>query len=517
MLQYNGTPENQVTFPEPQRGEDIYRLNPDGTRSRVNAAGVWVTSLPPPRDARFFDVFGKGQLTIEDGTGGRDGIRACASPAGNGGTGIRAGHQPGAGASSIFIIKSHNSDKNSRCELVFKGKVTRSQAIDTLERNVYSFITYFGVKTVAFWTLTLGKDGENVSVEEFMKMFDNMRRRLLRKISPTGAYIAVLEYQKRGAIHLHILVATGKDIQTGVKWYRDTKGVHRPHVETLGQDIKDLFQILRERLPGYGFGEYVSIMPVRTIEGCVSQYISKYMWKGDPNVPEDAGRCRRVRYGKSREWRVASQNRSWLYGRAWAWRKAVAKFARNKAEEYAERRQLGNGEIEHISMDVTMRRMSLILGPRWAYKYREQIIRSFYEWILCEVEEDIRMPQAVFRQLWYEGKLNPFIEQIDKKYVLCHHIVDPFDAQEEDHGDYVYKGQGWDIENIDPMFWKPLAVELPAVLQESQPGEVRPAAVHPEPRRESISRSCLSKPHEAEEDSEWLEIKDKPIERGADF
>lgn len=332
-------------------------------------------------------------------------------------------------------------------------KWTRGQCVEALNKNLRKFIIRHGENFVGMVTFTT-KDIP--TLQEFYRRWHSLQRRALKRICPTEEYIAILEFQKRGAPHLHVLIAVKEDIKTGVRWHLQ-KGQFHPVASTLGPHLKWLFQELQEIQPAYGFGTWVSIQPIRTIDAAVSDYVSKYLWKGDPNTPEGAGRVRRVRYGHKKSMRkdgIDNQRFSWLYGRSWAWRRGMVKFAEIEARKYAERRQYGNGETEELITGISEAKIRMILGNRWVYHYRESIIKCFYMWVVCDLEKV--MPESAFNQLWAQGKLNEFVPVIDEKYVLRQ----PDRIFEAGPGENMYRKE-LSLEAVDSMFYKPLALSLP--------------------------------------------------------
>ena len=434
-----------------------------------------------------YTVTGKNQAFKRESRRDRSsaGIGRAEGVAGNG-----AAHSPAippegeADGSLSLSLRLLKATDDTTCVLKSGVKWTRGQCIEAINRNVRQFIEYHGVTHVAMWTLTTA---DIPTVKVFYRRWHSLQRRALKIICPSGDYIAILEFQKRGAPHLHILIAVTEDIKSSIKWHM-SKGQLHPTVSSMCPHLLWLFDQLREIQPAYGFGSWVSIQPIRSIKEAVSDYVSKYLWKGDPNTPEDVGRVRRVRYGNKRNWGCMDNQRfNWLYGRSWAWRKGVAKFAEVEGRKYAYRKNYGNGETETFVTSMTPAKLKMILGERWQYHYREDIIKCFYMSVICDIEQV--MPEHAFNELWKAGKLNEFLQKINEQYVL----MGPdrfFDTPPA----YVHRAE-LDIAVVDPMYNKPLCLNLPGpnrsepatAGREPGPGLAAPAIREPGPPESQTS------------------------------
>lgn len=167
----------------------------------------------------------------------------------------------------------------------------------------------------------------------------------------------VIEPQRRGAIHWHMLIDLGEgvDIRTGV----DFQAFKNRDYRTASPALRSIWARMRESGKAYKLGR-VEIMPVRDPkwEAC-ARYVGKYLSKAvQREVWENACdqkvrplHARRV--GFSKGGRVATIHYSWLNeGREW--RRGVELLAiACGAENY--------GDLKEI------------LGPKWAWNNRDVI------------------------------------------------------------------------------------------------------------------------------------------------
>ena len=119
---------------------------------------------------------------------------------------------------SLLYLNCHNSDKvekitgdNSRKPQVWTPKSKTAKKQKTLTGNVQYWADKLGVENLGFLTLTF-KDNLR-DKKEAQRRWNNLNRTISRDGKFTSL-VKVLEVQKRGAFHYHLLVNIGQDIRT---------------------------------------------------------------------------------------------------------------------------------------------------------------------------------------------------------------------------------------------------------------------------------------------------------------
>ncbi|QYY35265.1 replication endonuclease [Ruficoccus sp. ZRK36] len=224
-----------------------------------------------------------------------------------------------------------------------------------LEKNIEYMANHFGIERLGFLTLTFA---DNVTdFREAQRRFNSLATNILRK--NFEAWVIVVEPQKRGAVHYHLVVVCRSDIRTSFDFtaFRECQNEYRTngktarfyallkqYATTASPELRHLWAHLREVAGHYGFGR-CELLPIRSNAEGIAKYVGKYLEKGSQFRGEQFKGARMVRY--SRGWRAVTQTFAWLdTGREW--RKLVAQLA-------------------HIlgcdSLDALKER----LGKKWAY------------------------------------------------------------------------------------------------------------------------------------------------------
>jgi len=166
----------------------------------------------------------------------------------------------------------------------------------------------------------------------------------------------VIEPQRRGAIHWHVLIDTGTDIRTGV----DFKAFAREDYRSAGKALKGMWARMRKSAKAYRLGR-CEIMPIKADKyEAAARYIGKYISKGivreviEKEIEGNQKPPHSRRVGFSSGWRVANTRFAWLGDSADAWRRGVSRFA----------------EILGITSYEDLKE---VCGKKWAYYNREYI------------------------------------------------------------------------------------------------------------------------------------------------
>lgn len=260
-----------------------------------------------------------------------------------------------------------NRTKQGRVRLSMMGHEVALGGLNSSEKkqsfalveNVKCLVARHGIERVGFLTLTFPPDVREP--QEASRRFNNANRRLLGELFPER--VVVIEPHKDARPHFHCLVATSGDIRTGFDWetFREAcdigreRGWNSPqcrartraYAGAASPALRDLWGILRGRLPGYGFGRS-ELLPVRSSMEAVAQYVGKYLEKGMPHRLDHWEGVRLVRYSQANDWRAVKAGFAWLSS-GQQWRAFV-------------------GEVAEILHAETLEDLRDRLGKRWAYK-----------------------------------------------------------------------------------------------------------------------------------------------------
>jgi hypothetical protein len=216
-----------------------------------------------------------------------------------------------------------------------------------------------GIERIGFLTLTFSEhvtDGK-----EAQKRWHSLRTHVLKP--RYEKIIRVIERQKSGRIHYHLVVVLPDDIRTGA----DFEEFAKRRYGSANSALKSEWAFWRETAPRFGFGR-TELLPVRSNAEGISKYVGKYISKHIGQREERDKGMRLVEY--TRGARVGSTSFAWNTPRSALWRAKVASFAaRHGCATYSE--FLG------------------LFGPRWAYNHEADILRA--DWSMM-------MPNAVFAE-----------------------------------------------------------------------------------------------------------------------
>jgi hypothetical protein len=240
-----------------------------------------------------------------------------------------------------------------------------------LGRNVFAFCEHWGRNHCLFFTIT---DEDNLHPTQFARRWNNYLRRQGAWIV---SFIRVLEPQKRGAPHYHLLVAVPWDTQPDrFDWpaFLESKEEFKKHrysalfrklracyVASAAPELVILWSSQRKVLRHFRLRR-AELLPLRKDKEAISEYVGKYLegglairlhrWKG----------CRRVEFDRRAKnaWLACTRVFSWHSPGAIAWRARVGQIAA----------ALGVGDTDGIRRK---------LGSKWAYRLREAITLSTEE------------------------------------------------------------------------------------------------------------------------------------------
>ncbi|MDD3181112.1 MAG: hypothetical protein PHQ04_12340 [Opitutaceae bacterium] len=231
-----------------------------------------------------------------------------------------------------------------------------------------AFINYWGRDHCLFFTLT---DEDNLHPKQFARRWNNYLRRYGAWIK---SFIRVLEPQKQGRPHYHLIVAVAWDTRPDAfDWAafdecQNERRINGPtarfrelrarYKASAAPELVALWSLLRKVLPRYGLGR-AELLPIRKGKEAVAEYVGKYLEAGLAIRKHSWKGTRRVEFDRRNKtaWLVCTRVFAWNSPGAKAWRKRVGELAA----------ALGVPDLEGI------RRR---LGARWAYRLREAITLS---------------------------------------------------------------------------------------------------------------------------------------------
>lgn len=228
---------------------------------------------------------------------------------------------------------------------------------NALSWNVAHLCQKYGIERVGFLTLTFAD--HVVCAREASRRFNSLASNVLRH--RYAHYIRVLERQKSGRIHYHLLVVLPDDIRTGA----DFDAFANRDYKSANQRLRLEWAFWRKTAPLYRFGR-TELMPIRSDAAALGQYVGKYIGKHvGARTEEDKG-VRLVSY--SGDARMATSKHTTLTNHPDQWRAKVATFSRIVTG--------WKQTVNPLSPPVrTLEDLAFYLGPRWAYHWREFIYR----------------------------------------------------------------------------------------------------------------------------------------------
>jgi len=238
----------------------------------------------------------------------------------------------------------HNSNEPD-----FRLNGSQRKTAYALEKNVARMVEEAGIETIGFLTLTVGDleaDGfrQIWDSSEASRRINSLSTGLLRDLFPRA--VIVTERHKSGAIHFHLIVQAKGDIRAGFDFKSFFRG--GGYAQSASPALRNLWAILLERLPLYGFGRS-ELTPLYKTGEAVSRYVSKYVEKNlRARRPEDKGK-KLVRYLGWKGSQMKPNGFSWATPGACEWRKNVQFIAKLHGIE-------------------TRREAAKAWGSRWAHR-----------------------------------------------------------------------------------------------------------------------------------------------------
>lgn len=265
--------------------------------------------------------------------------------------------------SNISLETSLNPEKE-----IDKLSPYHKKSAFALSDNVNRFIEEHGLDNCAFLTLTFKEN--IIDHREASRRFDSLNKNFLSRFY--GEWLWARERQIRGAWHYHVIIQCKGDIRTGFDWNEydtwltDREAGKKRRLLTGNRLIRSLWELNRNSVKNYGFG-IPHLCPIKSTSEAVGKYVSKYIAKQIGQRPdEDKG----VKLTSHSQGFIASSPKfSWNSDGAKQWRKNLSLFAQLSCccRDYDEFTQRA--------------------GPKWAHKYRKQII-EYQDYIKVRYPEE---------------------------------------------------------------------------------------------------------------------------------
>ena len=249
---------------------------------------------------------------------------------------------------SLPCLNSNISTENQTKEPILSTQQKKTAFI--LKASVEQLAEKHGIEKLGFLTLTFSD--HILSPREAQRRLNSLISHVIKK--RYTEYLGVLERQKSGRIHYHLLVVLTVDIRTGVDFTELSQKVYK----SASPELRQEWGFWRKTAKKYGFGR-TELLPVKKSIEAMAKYVGKYIAKHIDNRELRDHGVRLVRY--SRGARVGTTKFNFKSEGSKAWRSKVRIFS----------------QIVATNHDLPVRDLSdltSILGPRWAYNNREFIL-----------------------------------------------------------------------------------------------------------------------------------------------
>jgi hypothetical protein len=220
-----------------------------------------------------------------------------------------------------------------------------------LKESIQGLAGKFGLEKLGFLTLTFKQ--HITCPKEAQKRLNSLLTNVIKE--RYQEYVGVMERQKSGRIHYHLLVVLDTDIRTGA----DFEAFARRDYSSASPGLRSEWAYWRKTAPNYGFGR-TELLPVKSSIEAMAKYVGKYISKHIEARQEQDKGVRLVRY--SRGSRAGTTRFQFQSVGSREWRRKVATFAQIVQDQHPE---ISISEINDLAC---------VLGKRWAYKHRDYIL-----------------------------------------------------------------------------------------------------------------------------------------------
>ena len=312
---------------------------------------------------------------------------------------------------ALPCLFSHISNENpcnvNTGELQCNDKVFttgRKRSAFILAESVDSMASKYGLATLGFLTLTFSD--HVLCAREAQRRLNSL---LTRIIKPRYTdYVGVLERQKSGRIHYHLLVSVGKDIRSGF----DFKAVKQRDYRSANEHLRSEWAFWRNTARKYRFGR-TELLPIRSSTQAIKFYVGKYISKSFyADVNNDDKNVRLVRY--SRGARAGTTRFAFATKRSEMWREAVGFFA-GLVSDFLRQELPDHVYGPPLEVPVnSVQDLSELLGPRWAYDHREFILGISEIFSTCREKGIVNFEEIMKDNIDFTSNLTEFFDVFEK-------------------------------------------------------------------------------------------------------
>ncbi len=342
-----------------------------------------------------------GALGLGGAESGRWGANAVTeAPAGIGPAGAarsRAQRGPD-GSAGLPRLNKNNSTERKLAEGIARLTSGHRKTAYALQENVRRICKVYGVGFIGFLTLTFAD--HVTDIKEASRRFNSLRTHVLA--ARYVEFICVVERQKSGRIHFHLLVVLPVDIREGFDFAAMKGGDYR----SANLWLRSEWAFWRTTAKAYGFGR-TELMPVKSNDEGLAKYVGKYIAKHINQREECDKGARLVRY--SRGARRVGCRFSFVSPRSWLWRAKLGQFANRHciADFEGMREKFGSSWAFHFA--DTIRAEELRYYPTVIHAIADDRLSDDdlgnlwggegYKWPLCFRTSDsaTRVSDALFR------------------------------------------------------------------------------------------------------------------------
>lgn len=236
------------------------------------------------------------------------------------------------------------SSNNSIEKLHVLGNHQKKTA-DLLRRSVDKMARVHGLEKLGFFTLTFSD--HVTDPREAQRRYNSLNTNVLKKRYLDK--VRVIERQKSGRLHYHLVVALAVDIRTGF----DFQAIKQGNYRSANSFLRAEWAFWRATAKKYRFGR-TELFPIESNSAAISKYVGKYISKHINNrLPEDKG-VRLVEYSKGA--RDGTTKFAWVSAASWLWREKVRAWAFSQG-------LMNEDEVRSV------------FGKHWAWKCRRSIMK----------------------------------------------------------------------------------------------------------------------------------------------
>lgn len=219
-----------------------------------------------------------------------------------------------------------------------------------LTMSVGQMADKYTLEKLGFLTLTFSDNVLDARVA--WKRFNSLATHVLRK--RYRDYICVMERQKSGRIHFHLVIALDNDIRTGF----DFQAIGYSDYSSAGKVIRSEWSFWRKTAKKYHFGR-TELLPIKSTAAGIAKYVGKYISKAiDARITADKG-VNLVSYSNGA--RAGNTRFAFVSDNSARWRVGVAAFAQFVA-------------ARHGLKSCSYEQLQVWEGKRWAFTWRDLII-----------------------------------------------------------------------------------------------------------------------------------------------